>query len=231
MVPGSMQLFLGRARFLSGQMKDELRSRFNRARKRKGEGRQSRQEILAAAKRLFVKEGYGATTIRRIAANVGISSTALYVYFQDKDAILAEICNETFAALIQNLDDIRREFPEPLQALEHALEGYIRFGLDHPNEYELTFMSRRARELEESELGTEELGTQAFDGFYGCVDAVVQAGLAYESDPHRLTHQLWAGAHGLVALLLLKPGLQWEELNSLIRSHVVMLIHGVTRHP
>jgi AcrR family transcriptional regulator len=207
-------------------MKNKRRSGVKRARKRKGEGQQSRHEILAAAKRLFVQEGYEATTIRRIAANVGISSTALYVYFKDKDAILAEICNETFAALIQKLDTVRRDFSDPLSALEHALEGYIRFGLDHPNEYELTFISRPSKELKESDPGIEELGTQAFDGFYGCVDAVVQAGLTNESDADRLTHQLWAGAHGLVALLLLRPGLHWGESDSLIRGHVAMLIHG-----
>ena len=50
-------------------------------RKRKGEGSQRRAEILDAAKQLFVEEGYAATTIRRIAAKLGVSSTALYVYF------------------------------------------------------------------------------------------------------------------------------------------------------
>jgi AcrR family transcriptional regulator len=55
-------------------MKNQIRT--GRSRKRKGEGEQSRQEILAAAKKLFVDEGYDATTIRRIAARVGISSTA-----------------------------------------------------------------------------------------------------------------------------------------------------------
>ena len=53
-------------------------------RKRKGEGAQRRAEILETAKQLFVEEGYAATTIRRIAAKIGISSTALYVYFPDK---------------------------------------------------------------------------------------------------------------------------------------------------
>ena len=37
-------------------------------RKRRGEGHTRRDEILMAAKELFLREGYQATTIRRIAA-------------------------------------------------------------------------------------------------------------------------------------------------------------------
>jgi len=57
-------------------------------RKRRGEGHTRRDEILLAAKELFLREGYQATTIRRIADVVGVSAPALYLYFRDKDAIL-----------------------------------------------------------------------------------------------------------------------------------------------
>ena len=225
-------LVQSRPRVQNGQdaslrMKNQVRT--NRGRKRKGEGEQSRQEILAAAKKLFVEEGYDATTIRRIAACVGISSTALYVYFRDKDAILREICNETFAALIQKLDALRRDCSDPLKALEEALEGYIRFGLAHPNEYELTFIVQPMKNFEETEWEPEDLGKQAFQRFYECVNAVVQSGRTYESDADRLTKQLWAGAHGLVALLLSPRGLDSSDLNSLVRGHVAMLIRGVAK--
>jgi AcrR family transcriptional regulator len=208
-------------------MKNQIRT--GRSRKRKGEGEQSRQEILAAAKKLFVDEGYNATTIRRIAARVGISSTALYVYFRDKDAILKEICNETFAALIRNLDAVQRESSDPLKALEEALGGYIRFGLDHPNEYELTFITQPRSNRREAESAADDLGMQAFQRFYECVNAVVESGLAYESDADRLTKQLWAGAHGLVAILLSPKGLHRDDLESLLRGHVAMLIRGVAK--
>ena len=136
---------------------------------------QRRAEILDAAKQLFVEEGYAATTIRRIAAKLGVSSTALYVYFPDKDAILVEICDATFAGLIAELDDVRRDATDPLDALAKSLERYIRFGLRHPNEYELTFVARRSKELENLKPKNEKLGMQAFGRFYDCVDAVVRA--------------------------------------------------------
>jgi AcrR family transcriptional regulator len=200
-----------------------------RGRKRKGEGVQRRAEILDAAKQLFVEEGYAATTIRRIAAKLGVSSTALYVYFPDKDAILVEICDATFAGLIVELEAVRRESADPLSALAKSLERYIRFGLDHSNEYELTFVTRRAKELQKLKTENENLGMQAFARFYDCVDAVVRAGLTNDSDTRRLTQQLWAAIHGLVALLLLRSEFPWTERDSLIRGHVAMLVYGVTK--
>jgi AcrR family transcriptional regulator len=197
-------------------------------RKRKGEGLQRRAEILEAAKQLFVEEGYAATTIRRIAAKLGVSSTALYVYFPDKEAILGEIWDATFAGLIAELDDVQRDATDPLDALAKSLERYIRFGLRHPNEYELTFVARQSKELENLKPKNEKLGMQAFERFYDCVDAVVRAKVTNESDTQLLTQQLWAACHGLVALLLLRPEFPWADLDTLISGHVGMLLRGVS---
>ena len=71
-----------------------------RTRKPRGQGASRRAEILAAAKALFVADGVEHVTMRRIAAAVGVSATALYVYFPDKDAILRAIAAESFIALI-----------------------------------------------------------------------------------------------------------------------------------
>ncbi|RZJ79161.1 MAG: TetR/AcrR family transcriptional regulator, partial [Brevundimonas sp.] len=53
------------------------------ARKPKGEGHSRRAEILAAAERIFVECGYEGATIRKIAEEVGLSSTALYMHFSE----------------------------------------------------------------------------------------------------------------------------------------------------
>ena len=74
-------------------------------RKRRGEGYTRRDEILLAAKELFLEEGYDSTTIRKIADRVGISAPALYLYFRDKEALLLALCDQTFGHL---LDEIGR---------------------------------------------------------------------------------------------------------------------------
>lgn len=57
-----------------------------------------REAILAAALRLFLAQGYDRTTMREIAAEAGVSTGAIYVYFQTKSAMLQALCAEETAS-------------------------------------------------------------------------------------------------------------------------------------
>ena len=62
-----------------------------------------RQRILDAARELFVHEGYDAVSMRRIAARIEYSPTAIYLHFPDKESILSALCDETFEKLSARL--------------------------------------------------------------------------------------------------------------------------------
>lgn len=57
-----------------------------------------REAILAAAQRLFVAHGYDRTTLREIAREAGLSTGAIYIYFQTKAAILEAVCRAEWTA-------------------------------------------------------------------------------------------------------------------------------------
>ena len=57
-------------------------------------GEQTRQEILVAAKRLFLSQGFTATPMRQIAREVGITPAAIYNHYPSKDRL--------FTTLLQN---------------------------------------------------------------------------------------------------------------------------------
>ena len=52
----------------------------------------TRESILLAALRLFSRKGYEGTSMRDIAAEVGITQGAIYKHFAGKDALLEAIC-------------------------------------------------------------------------------------------------------------------------------------------
>ncbi len=56
-----------------------------------------REAILEAALRLFLAQGYDRTTMREIAAEAGVSTGAIYVYFQNKPEMLQSLCAEETA--------------------------------------------------------------------------------------------------------------------------------------
>lgn len=71
-----------------------------------------RESLLAAAMRLFIAQGYDRTTMREIAAEAGVSTGAIYVYFDTKAAILQSLCaEETALERAELLDAIRSAAP------------------------------------------------------------------------------------------------------------------------
>ncbi|MBF6173730.1 TetR/AcrR family transcriptional regulator [Nocardia blacklockiae] len=58
---------------------------------------EKRAEIIVAARRLFVEEGYDAASMARIARDAGVVSNTLYWYFQDKDAVLIAVLDAVLA--------------------------------------------------------------------------------------------------------------------------------------
>src|SRR3954454_21367047 len=99
------------------------------ARKAKGDGHLRRAEILEAAERIFVAEGYEGATIRKIADEVGVSSTALYMHFPDKGCILAEICERTFENLLARNSEIAQKPLDAVVRTRMMLDAYMRWGL------------------------------------------------------------------------------------------------------
>jgi len=175
-------------------------------RKPRGQGASRRGEILAAARRLFLTEGYERTTIRKIAAAVGVSSAALYLYFPDKDAILRAISESTFEALLACLEESQRQAGSDLDRLRAGLKAYIDFGLAHPDEYRLTFL---AKMMASSGPGRPCEGYQpvpaaqhSFSILSDLIAGLMRAGVFAAADPLLTAEAAWAAVHGITALLL-----------------------------
>ena len=179
------------------------------ARKPKGAGHLRRGEILHAAERIFVREGYHGATIRKIADEVGLSSTALYMHFRDKSEILVEICEDTFARLIAQNDEIGAQPGPPLARVRRMLDAYIQFGLDHPNAYLLVFAAPPGALSDEKVAAMFALGRRCYAPFRQAVDAAAKAGALRSSDAEAAAQVLWAAAHGLISLLLTQPRFDW----------------------
>src|ERR1700724_2382243 len=110
--------------------------------KARGLGFERRNEILAAAKALFLKEGVESVSTRKLAQSVGLSQTGIYVYFKSKQAILVALIDASFRKLGAALSEIDGKSKGAFRYLELAIPVYIRWGLENPDEYRLAFMLR-----------------------------------------------------------------------------------------
>lgn len=91
----------------------------------------SRAQILDSALKLFSHKGYGATSVRDIAEEAGLSKGNVYHHFPDKEAIFRALIDRYFEAMSQPEFPFNRalaagSFPENLEAIGHAIREIVR---------------------------------------------------------------------------------------------------------
>lgn len=189
-----------------------------------------REEILDAARDLFVKEGYASVSMRKIADEVGCAPGTLYLHFADKAAILGAICAETFAKLAKRMEAIRKDqTSDPVEALRRCGRTYMQFGVDHPNHYLLTFGMGEAFASPDSPATIA--GDACFNGLRQCVRTAVESGALRSDDVECIAQTLWAASHGLVMLLITKCTFPFIEQTRLIESALDMMMDGIRSRP
>ncbi len=191
-----------------------------------------RQEILDAASELFVKEGYENVSMRRIADKIEYSPTTIYLYFKDKAELLEEVCHDTFQRLIIHLSGIMVQPGDPVERLKRGLLAYINFGLANPHHYRATFLMpppEGFREKKECNQA-DSPGMQAFDFLRRGVFDCIAAGKLKGTDAELISQTLWAGCHGITALLITMDDafFPWVNHEQLIHSMVDTLVSGVS---
>jgi TetR/AcrR family transcriptional regulator len=85
-----------------------------------------RDEILAAAARLFAQLGYMATSMNDVAAACGVSKPTLYHYVRDKHDLLAQITRGHVARLEKLLDEVGGEQLPPEAYLRALIGRFMR---------------------------------------------------------------------------------------------------------
>ncbi len=197
-------------------------------RKPKGEGHSRRAEILAAAERIFVDHGYEGATIRKIADEVGLSSTALYIHFPDKGAILHDICRTAFETLIAANTANIQAAGSPEDRLRRMLAAYIAFGFANPNAYRLIYLTRPIEARDGAESAAQQMGAELFKSFADVVQQVADVG-RLRTDPKVAAQVFWAGAHGIVSLIITKPYFPWADQDVLVETMLDTLLAGLLR--
>jgi len=188
-----------------------------RPRARRGEGAALRDEILTAARDLLAETGSEeAVSVRAVADRVGVSTPAIYLHFADKDALLAEVCNQVFAALDAAMEAAAASAEDPMDSLRQRGLAYVQFAVANPEHYRLVMM-RRPIDVESIGPSDAMLAEGAFAHLLAAIRRCQEAGLIRaDEEPFGLGLVLWAAAHGIASLLIAKPGLPWEHAGDVI---------------
>jgi AcrR family transcriptional regulator len=196
-------------------------------RKARGSGHLRRAELLAAAEKIFTVSGYEGATIRKIADEVGVSSTALYMYFQDKSQIMLEICVHALEQLYIQLEAITVERTDPLARVRGILEVMLRFGFEQPTAYQLLYCVAPKDINERRNEVIAPLSRSCFMRAQQSVEAAVAAGqLRQDMPPRAMTEALIASCHGLIGMRLANPHAPWSDPQQMTKVLLDGLFEG-----
>ena len=195
-------------------------------RKAKGAGHQRREEILAAAERIFLNGGYEGATIRRIADEVGVSPTALYMHFPDKHAMLMAIGEEALDAVLAESEAIAEGHGDPKDRVRAVLYAHMTFALKNKTAYQVVFCEG-ARAIARNQSRTRELCERYYRVVANLVTELGKAGRLKRGSAHGVAQTLWTAVHGLVTYLITNPNFGYVEVDELKGLMVEGLVGGL----
>lgn len=95
-----------------------------------------REDLIVKATQLFAEYGYAALGMREIAAQLGVSKSALYHYFPSKESLFASVCEAVTQADIAGLLTVN----DPSVSLDERLELLVRYCAENEAWYMQTYL-------------------------------------------------------------------------------------------
>jgi len=102
---------------------------------------QTAQEIKALAMEQIAAGGPDAVSLNGIARSMAMSSAAIYRYFDNRDALLADLVVGVYDSLADALEAAGRRAGSPAQRLAAVAYAFRAWALDHPNAYRLIYQT------------------------------------------------------------------------------------------
>ncbi len=185
----------------------------------------TRDDVLEAARELFWRQGFQATSMRDIAARLECSKSALYNYFDSKDAMLVAIIERPFQALKEALATAVSNDRPPLERFLVAYGVHLDFHVRTPMDAGMLIMGRRfvAGEGRRGEL--RRIADEYWEIFRKLLDECMAAGAIRRMDAPILVNMLLALPGSLI--LSEKQQLSPEELTKMVMDFAMIGMRGV----
>ena len=159
------------------------------------------REILCAARDLLEENNIASLSLRAVAKKVGVSHTAPYRHFKDKESLLAGIAGEGFKEMTTQLTEAVNLHPgDPSAQLQAAGHRYVKLVAENPQCVQLMFGG--ILPCDDTYPETRESGDMAFDALKMIIKEGQALGVFKKGDVELMALTTWSGIHGLSLLLI-----------------------------
>jgi len=157
-------------------------------------------QLLKAAAALVAERGPQGFSLREVARRARVSEAAPYWHFASKEALLAAVAEEGFAALATLMAEVCERVKDPDRQLQELGVAYVRFALAHPSHLRVMFGPEIRDKSAHPTL--KAAGDRAFSLLVRAISDGQRAGRVQRGDTEELAVAAWALVHGLSALII-----------------------------
>lgn len=177
-----------------------------------------RAGLIAAATEIVEKEGVMALSLRGVARKAGVSQTAPYHHFSDKEALLAAVAETGFQGLSTEMEKAEQatlSSAERMVALGHA---YVSFATSNPGRFRLMFGPLIREKLNYPDLLVSS--AKSLEMIRGAVEQRREDVGATTGNVEADAMAAWSIVHGL-ATLLIDSGFNAESMGTATQDALV----------
>ena len=153
-----------------------------------------REALLEGARQLVAERGPQGFTLTEAARRAGVSPSAPYRHFRDREEVLAELCRRGFALFGQRLQAAVSGGASPRNALARMGPAYLSFAREEPGYYAAMFAFQPTQQEEDCERDSKD---GPFETLAGTIAGVLPKD---GRDPRLVALQVWALSHGVAML-------------------------------
>ncbi|MGD8427564.1 MAG: TetR/AcrR family transcriptional regulator [Balneolaceae bacterium] len=162
-----------------------------------------KQQIIDAARLVLLSDGYRNFSLRKIAREIDVSATSIYLYFENKDHLIHILMEEAIDRLNEQLEACVKVQVDPIAKLEALAHEYVDFALTHPREYQIIYLIS-SDEMTRYPKEKFRKARKGYELVISVLEEGVRAGLITEKKPRLAAYTFWAQLHGVMSVVLSK---------------------------
>jgi AcrR family transcriptional regulator len=191
--------------------------------------------LIQAGITILAEEGIKGLSLRKAARLAGVTHSAPYAHFTDKQALIAAISTNGYEKIHDRIMQVMQNYPEdPLRQLIETAWIYVQFGFEEPDHFKVTFSASVEREREYPAL--VEISAKTFNEIRQLIIRCQAAGLIDKGEPDLAAVTIWGLVHGFVNLI--QEGMvshtvtdRYSKRKMLLLALNHVLIHPITSDP
>ena len=203
--------------------------------RRKREKEQRRKAILKAARKLFIEYGFKHVTVANIAKKAELSKGAIYLYFNSKEEIYAQILLSDIGNFHRKLSQIFREKKTASEVLIDFANAYIDIFMNAREQFRILMNFMLNADNLSLSSGVRKQVIREMNRTISLIEKILQYGVetgelsVQKSDVRKMRNVLWGLLNGIIALHLFvgTESMRAERIRSNVEEGIKTMIEGL----